>query len=43
MSRYDRYPLPTPPEFERLAERYIVTPGAIWAAALLVVVLAGLA
>jgi hypothetical protein len=43
MSRIDRYPLPTEQEFETLAHRYIVVPGALWAAAMLVAVIAALA
>jgi hypothetical protein len=39
MSRYDRYRMPGEDEFERLVGRYIVVPGAIWAAAILVALL----
>jgi hypothetical protein len=42
MSRVDRYPLPSEQEFEMLAERYIVVPGALWGAAMLVAVVAAL-
>jgi hypothetical protein len=43
MSRLDRYPLPSEQEFEALSHRYIVGPGALWAAAMLVAILAALA
>jgi hypothetical protein len=43
MSRLDRYPLPSEQDFEALAHRYIVVPGALWAAAMLVAIVAALA
>ncbi len=39
MSRADRYPMPSEQEFERVADRYIVVPAAIWAAAVLAAIL----
>jgi hypothetical protein len=42
MSRIDRYPLPSEQEFELVAERYIVVPGALWGVAMLVALLAAL-
>ena len=42
MSRYDRFPLPSDEEFERIAVRYCVVPGSIWIAAIMVAVLTAL-